>query len=176
MKFFEWLEHNVLAHVSGPSGSGKTTLANNLSITHPKITFKDLDDFDDEATAILNFDGIKKQDYTDEMLKILANKRQDLMNDFIEKSNKPIVFVGHHTEGDHVLNIPTKNRFMLNVDAHTSAMRAYLRSQKEDQKFRRTLDELPEDQKEAQEVIDWLIKNGYKPLSDKQIAQWLDNY
>lgn len=176
MKFFEWLEHRVLAHISGPSGSGKTTLANKLSISHPGVVFKDLDDFDDEATSILKFDGINKQNYTDKMLEVLAKKRQDLMNDFIEKSTKPIVFVGNHTEGDYVLNIPTKNRFMLNVDARTSAMRAYLRSQKEDPKFRRTLDELPEDQKEAQEVIDWLIKNGYKPLSDKQIAQWLDNY
>ncbi len=150
MRFKEFIESQVLAHISGSSGSGKTFLANKLQKVYPNIIFKDLDEFDDEATEILGF-TIKKNNYTDQMLETLAKKRQELMDDFIKQSNKPIIFVGHHTEGDYVLDIPTKNRFLLNVDAKTSAYRAYIRSQKEDPKHRRTLEELPQDEKEAQE-------------------------
>lgn len=171
LNFKVFLESQVLAHVGGASGSGKTTLAKTLSTEFPEIIFKDLDDFDDEAEKLLGFKA-KKKDYTDKMLQKLADKRQDLMDEFIENSKKPIVFVGHHTEGDYALKIPTKNKFLLNVDAKTSAYRAYLRSQKEG-KHRRKLSELPSDEKEAQEVIDFLIKNDYKPLRFKQIKQWI---
>lgn len=172
MYFKQWIESQVIAHVSGASGSGKTTLANNLSKKYTNFIFKDLDEFDDEAEKILNF-KVKKQEYTDEMLESLFKQRQLLMDKFIKNSDKPIVFVGHHTEGKHVLDIPTKNRFLLDVDAKTSARRAYLRSQKEDPKYRRTLSDLPDDEKEAQETIDWLNKNGYRPLSQEEIKKWL---
>jgi ABC-type oligopeptide transport system ATPase subunit len=175
MKFKQWMENRVLAHVAGPSGSGKTTLAKQLAAVHYDVLFKDLDDFDDEGEKLLGFDDIQKKNYTDEMLQQLAAKRQALMNDFVKKADKPIVFVGHHTEGDHVLDIPTNNRFLLNTDAKTSAKRGYQRSQNEDPKHRRTIDEIPEDEKEAQKIIDWLLSNGYKPLSKKEITQWMTN-
>ncbi len=174
--FKQWLlEGEVLAHISGASGSGKTTLANKLSLIHPHIAFKDLDEFDEEAEEILGWSKINKKNYTDEMLLHLANLRQKLMDDFIKKTNQPIIFVGHHMEGDNVLYIPTKNKFLLNVDAKTSAKRAYQRSQTEDPKHRRTLEELPDDESEAQETIDWLVNNGYKPMSHDQIAKWLNH-
>ena len=172
-----WLESEVLAHIAGASGSGKTTLGHKIASNYSGIVVKDLDEFDEEAEEILGYSDVRKKDYTDEMLSKLAKKRQQLMDDFIKTSNKPIVFVGHHTEGDHVLYVPTKNKFLLNVDAKTSAWRAYQRSQKEDPKYRRTLEELPQDEKEAEETINWLLDNGYKPLSHDQILKWmLTNY
>lgn len=176
IKFHNWLEGKILAHIAGASGSGKTTLANKLSTIYPNIIFKDLDDFDDEAVALLNWTNIRKNDYTDKMLFDLAKLRQQLMDNFIKSTSKSIIFVGHHTEGDNVLYIPTKNKFLLNVDAKTSAFRAYQRSQNEDPKYRRTLEDLPSDEKEAQEVINWLLKSGYKSLTHDQILQWMKNY
>jgi adenylate kinase family enzyme len=175
MNFKKWFENVVLAHIAGASGSGKTTLGNKLANNYSGIIVKDLDEFDEDAEQKLGWSNIRKKDYTDDMLSQLAKIRQQLMDDFIKKSNKPIIFVGHHTEGDNVLYIPTKNKFLLNVDAKTSAWRGYQRSQKEDPKYRRTMEELPEDEKEAQETIDWLLKNGYKFLSHDQILQWMMN-
>ena len=166
----------VLAHISGASGSGKTTLINNLSKKYKNINFKDLDDFDDLAVKQLGWDNVKKNDYTDKMLRTLANRRQKLIDDFIRKSNKPIVFAGIHVEGDNVQRIPTENRFLLNVNAKTSAWRAYKRSQTEDPKYRRKKSELPLDIKDAQEIIDWLLKNGYKPMSVSQIEKEIANF
>lgn len=173
MNFKKWLESQVIAHIAGASGSGKTTLANQLAAVHSNVIFKDLDEFDEQAEQILGWNNIRKKDYTDVMLLKLARMRQSLMDDFIKKSNKPIVFVGHHTEGEHVLDIPVKNKFLLNVDAKTSSWRGYQRSQKEEPKYRRTMEELPQDEREAQETIDSLLKHGYKPLSHEEIGQWL---
>lgn len=176
MSFKRFLESKVLAHISGASGSGKTSIANELNLLYPHISFIDLDDFDEQAEKILNY-KVSKKHYTDKMLFKLAQKRQELMDKFIKESKNPIIFVGHHTEGDQVLYIPTETRILLNTDAKTSAWRAYLRSQNEKPEHRRTLEELPKDEKEAQEVIDWLLKNGYKSMSKQEILRWMrENY
>lgn len=172
--FKNWiLESKVLAHISGASGSGKTTIAKKLSLIYPNVIFKDLDDFDDEATEKLKYSEINKQEFDDKMLAELAILRQKLMDEFVALAKKPIVFVGHHTEGNNVLYIPTENKFMLDTDAETSAVRAYKRSQTEDPKHRRKLQDLPEDIKEAKEVIEFLLKNGYKSMNHDQILNWM---
>jgi shikimate kinase len=173
INFKKWFENEVLAHIAGASGSGKTTLGNEISDFDSSIIVKDLDEFDDESESILGYSNIMKKDYTDEMLFNLSKTKQQLMDDFIEKSTKPIIFIGHHTEGDHILHIPTKNKFLLNIDAKTSALRNYQRSQKQDPKYRKSIEEIPQDEKEANEIINWLLKNGYKPLSREQILQWI---
>jgi len=177
LRFAQFLESKnnskVLAHIAGPSGSGKTTILNDLSKKYPSVDFKDLDDFDDKAVEILGWKNVPKKQFTDKMIKSLAAKRQELMNAYIAGSGKQIVFGGHHTEGDTVLEIPTNNKWMLDVDARTSALRAYQRSQNEDQKFRRLKSELPSDTQEAQEIIDFLKTNGYKPMSAIAIDAWM---
>lgn len=120
-------ESKVIAHIAGPSGSGKTTLGERLAKMHPHIHVKDLDDFDDEATKSL-YPGVRKNDYTDEMLAESARRRQKLLDSFVSSSQKPIVFVGHHTEGDHSLEIPTNNRVLLNTSAKESSRRALARN------------------------------------------------
>jgi len=165
----------VLAHIAGPSGSGKTTIATVLAKKYPNIKFTDLDDFDDEAERLLGWDGIKKRKYTNKMLYTLYKKRQQLLDNHIRSSKKPIVYVGHHLEAEHVLKIPTDNRFLLNVDAKTSAYRGWKRSQSEDPKYRRLKKEIPDDVRAAQEDIDWLKKNKYVVMSPKQIDKWIKN-
>jgi uridine kinase len=96
MNFKKWLEGEVLAHIAGASGSGKTTLGHEIASSYSGIVVKDLDEFDDEAEKILGYSDVRKKDYTDEMLSNLAKTRQQLMDDFIKRSNKPMVFVGHH--------------------------------------------------------------------------------
>lgn len=174
-KYAAYREPSVLAHIAGASGSGKTTLGRRIARLHPNLAVKDLDEFDDEAEQNLGYAGVSKRDYTTEMLSELAGRRQQLMDSFVSSSKSPVVFVGHHTEGDHVLRIPTENRFLLDVDARTSARRGYQRSQKGDPKYRRTLEELPQDEQEARETIDWLRNNGYQPLKKDHILRWIAN-
>lgn len=96
----------VLAHVAGPSGAGKTELVNKLGESVKNIKLVDLDIFDDQAVKALGWEGKSKNDYTDEMLDRVHAKRQELIDAYIEKSDKPIVFFGHHVEGDNVTDTP----------------------------------------------------------------------
>jgi len=164
---------NVLAHIAGPSGSGKTTLGDRLSKQHPSLLVRDLDDFDDTASEKL-FGDMRKRDYTDANIRTLAKERQRLMDSFIKKNKKKsIVFVGHHTEGDTVLDIPTNNRWMLHTSPQTSAYRAYLRSQNEKPDHRRTLEELPKDRREARDTIKELKALNYTKMSPKKIESFI---
>jgi len=62
---------------------------------------------------------------------------------------------------------------MLDVDAETAAQRAYERSLTEDPKYRRTLEELPRDIKEAQADIEAFLSMGYIAKSLKWILDWI---
>jgi len=163
----------VLAHIAGPSGSGKTTIVNVINKKYKNIVAKDLDDFDDEAERQLGWDNIRKKQYTGKMLKTLYHKRQELMDNFIDQSKKPIVFAGHHLEAKRVLKIPTTNKYRLDVSAKESAYRGYKRSLTEDPKYRRYKEDLPSDIRAANEDIDFLTKNKYKPFSHKEILKKL---
>jgi hypothetical protein len=172
----EEIIQKVLAHVGGASGSGKTTLVNEMSEQYPDVLFRDLDEFDDQAVVNLGWEDIRKRDYTDEMLQQLADERQRLMDEFVDEADKPVVFAGHHTEGhrvegSRVLDIPTENRFLLDVDAETSAQRAFDRSQTAPVGKRRTMEEMPEDIAEAQEMIDQLTGLGYEAHSPDVVRQ-----
>lgn len=165
----------AIAHIAGASGSGKTTLGNKLQEKHKNIHVKDLDDFDDEASEHL-YPGVPKKKYTDEMINTLAGQRQWMLDDFMANSDKPVVLVGHHTEGKHQLHIPAESKYLLDVDAKTSAMRAFKRSQTEKPEHRRKMSELPLDEKEAQQDIDFLDKAGYKRMSPQQIEDAISKH
>lgn len=161
----------VIAHISGPSGSGKTTISKKIKKLYPEIIVQDLDDMDNLAADELFGDKPKKE-YTDTDIKRLAKLRQELLDMFIKKhKNKSIVLVGHHTEGDTVLNVHTNNKWMLNTGPLTSAYRAYLRSQEEKPEHRRLLSELPDDYKEAKEVIGQLKELGYEKYSADEMVE-----
>ena len=77
----------TIVHISGASGSGKTFLGNRLKEQYRnKIIVQDLDDLRDKF--IKNFYGTKKWTYINEQ------EYQNYINAFIDKQNKPIVFVG----------------------------------------------------------------------------------
>ncbi len=167
---------NIICHIAGASGSGKTTILEEINKLWPHIVAKDLDEFDDEACQILGFDGIPKKNWPNERLRLLAEKRQEIMDKFIEEQTQPIVFAGHHWEDIHILHIPTEHKFMLDVDAETSAQRAYRRSQNGDLKHRRTLEELPLDIADAKKDIDFILSQGYEKKSPEEILKFIEQY
>lgn len=160
---------NVLAHIGGPSGSGKTYTLEQLKLKYPHLNIKDLDTFDNQGEKDLGYSGIRKNDYTPEMLKTLAMKRQEIMDNYISKNNN-IVFGGHHTEAEHVLNIPTNNKFLLDRGPLRSVIQAYIRSHTTDPKaHRRHISDLPDDYQSAKKDIRDLKKENYMPQSHSDI-------
>jgi superfamily II DNA or RNA helicase len=167
---------NILAHIAGPSGSGKSTILEDIKAKHPNLATKDLDDFDDEAVEQLGWKGLRKNDknYTDEMLKQLADTRQLLQDKWLAEQTNPAVLAGHHTEGKHVLSIPSENKLLLNTSPLLSTWRGYLRSKKQAPEYRRTLLELPHDWSEARKEKKELQELGYKPTTKAQILDFID--
>lgn len=167
---------NILCHIAGPSGSGKTTILENISRLFPNVIAKDLDEFDDQASQILGLDSTKKKEWREDDFKKLAQLRQKLMDDFILlHKDQPIVFGGFHTEDTFILDIETNHRFLLDISAEESARRAYLRSQNENIKFRRSIDDLSFDIAEAQREIDFLLKNKYERMSEGEILKFIES-
>jgi uridine kinase len=165
---------SVLCHIAGPSGSGKTTILAEIQKLYPTIITKDLDVFDDEASATLNLDSVRKKYWSDDNLLKLAELRQKLMNDFLKMHEKDIVILaGFHTEDAHILDIPTQNRFLLDTDAKTSATRAFERSQGEKIEHRRKIEDLELDIQDAQKEIDFLINEGYRKMSSEDILNFI---
>ena len=165
---------SVIAHISGPSGSGKTTIGEKIKQLYPTLLVQDLDDMDEIAHAEL-FKNKSKRDFTDNDIKILAGRRQQLLDSYIKMNkNKKIVLVGHHTEGNTILDVHTDNKWMLNTAPFTSAYRAYIRSQNEKPEHRRLLSELPVDYEEAKDVVNQLLELGYKKYSAENIIKMIE--
>ena len=165
----------VLCHIAGPSGSGKTTILAKIQKLYPTIITKDLDDFDDEASAILKLDSVQKKHWNDTDLLHLAKLRQKLMDEFLRLHKEDtVVFAGFHTEDSHILHIPTQNRFLLDTDAKTSATRAFERSQNERIEHRRKIEDLEFDIQDAQKEIDFLMSQGYVKISSEDILNFIE--
>jgi len=158
---------NVLAHIGGASGAGKTHLLEALKAKYPHLNTKDLDEFDEQGEKDLGYKHIRKKDYNDEMLALLAGKRQELMDKYIQ-GNDNIVLGGHHTEADHVLKIPTANKMLLDRGPLRSSIQGYIRSQISGQHPRSIFD-LRSDYAEANDTIRDLKKDRYKPQSYNEI-------
>ncbi len=81
------MDTKIIVHISGASGSGKTFLGNRLKENiNNNYIIKDLDELRDEF--INKFYGNKKWTYINE------KEYQQYINNFINKQNKSIVFVG----------------------------------------------------------------------------------
>jgi adenylate kinase family enzyme len=81
----------MIIHISGASGSGKSTLGNKLKEEYKnKVVIKDLDD--------LLFEFViekEKQKYSEKyILKNWKNDYQEYLDNFIDKQNENIIFVG----------------------------------------------------------------------------------
>lgn len=164
----------ILCHIGGPSGSGKTSLLEEIKREFSEsIHAIDLDEFDEKASEELGLDVTKKKSWKTEDIARLAALRQLLMDRAIASSHLPLIFAGHHREDAHILIIPTKNRFLLDVDAHTAALRAYQRSQKSGLGYQRRIEDLPFEEKAAQEEIDFLTSQEYQKKSAEEVLQFI---
>jgi hypothetical protein len=177
MMFRLWLEttekRSVLAHIAGPSASGKTTLVDKINRNHRHVVAKDLDDFDEAARAILGWSRIDKKDYTAKMFDELHAKCQELLDDFLRKSEKPVVLCGHATEGDWKYDLPKDaKRFVLDVDPEVVAQRIYERGMKGvGDRFNKK--DLPALARDAAKEIQDLQKNGHELRKDREILGWI---
>jgi len=92
--------NNVIAHLTGQAGSGKNYFIDNFLIkAYPNLVVKDLDDFDDEADAVVasgpadkswraDFDNIDQ-----ELAREHFEQVQDLLNSFISQNKDSQVFL-----------------------------------------------------------------------------------
>jgi deoxyadenosine/deoxycytidine kinase len=79
--------NKLIIHISGASGSGKTVLGKKLQAHFKsRIIVKDLDDLQNEFIKF--FYGNKNWTYIDDV------EYQNYINNYINKQNKPIIFVG----------------------------------------------------------------------------------
>lgn len=102
------INNKFIIHISGSSGVGKTTLGNKLQKKFGnKIIVKDTDDLINEFSNgnYENFDAIKYQKF---------------INNFINKQNVPIIFVGLNNGGWGLNNKPynmySKYNFYITLD------------------------------------------------------------
>lgn len=171
----------ILCHIAGPSGSGKTTLMEHLQEKYTNFEYKDLDDFDDAAMKYVP-KGVKelpRDVWSNECFNNMFDKKQDLLDSFVSKSKKPVVLVGIHNEWFRELRIPTPNRFLINIDAETAAIRAINRAKKghgthsnHDINVKNSYD-MWNRRNQAQQDILWLCKNGYIKKHISEIEQFL---
>lgn len=167
--------NTILYHIAGPSGSGKTTLQKRISQEIQGVICKDLDDFDNEASNTLGLNSVHRRTWSEDSYIKLANKREELMNNFVLNSELPVIFVGNNREGRIVIDVPAKNKYLLDIDAETSAKRAYERSQKESLEHRRDIKDLQFDIKEAQETIEFYSSQGYVRKNAEDIISEIKN-
>lgn len=152
----------VLAHIAGPSGAGKTELVNKLGESIKNVDLVDLDIFDEQAVKVLGWEAKPKNGYSDAMLNQLHDVRQSLIDDYIAKSDKPIIFFGHHIEGDNVTDLPAADHFLLNVSPTKAALNAARRPGK-------TSEQVKEDIQIGKRDVAQLKALGYEPLSSRAI-------
>ncbi len=107
---------NLIIHISGASGSGKTTLGKKLERKYGnKIAVKDIDD--------LRMEFIK-ENYGDREWDIIdKDAYQKFIDDYIDKINKPLIFVGLNNmpwwHEDLYYNMHPTHKFYINLNDET---------------------------------------------------------
>jgi len=179
----------VIGHLVGQAGSGKTYFINNTLLKkYPEIIAKDLDDFDDEADAVVaggKGDKSWRRDLSNidqELARKHFDEVQSLVNQFIsENSDKKIFLVGMSVfpwvQGNNELDIGNPElKVYLNIDPKVSAKRRIDRDVKKglygDQKP--TQEEWEGELKWAAEEKAQLLSAGYEPASPEEIVKAAD--
>lgn len=173
------VKNKLLCHISGPNGCGKSTVGEYLQkVFWDCIIVKDLDDFD--STKEIDWTNIKD---INKFLNKRFEAKQKKVDDFLKNANKPVVFVGLHTEGSHVLSIPTCNRFILPITADQAAINAIARSKRQKMQEQKDVHpthkqkcdiaDLVERKKEAQRDIEYLHSMGYVKKNRRQLEIWI---
>lgn len=108
---------SLVIHISGPSGSGKSTLGNKLKeIYGDKIIVKDIDDLRYEFIKSFYDESWTGNTFSD-------SSYQNFIDNFVESSDKPIVFVGlNHMPWWHkelFYNMHPNHKFYIKLDDNT---------------------------------------------------------
>lgn len=159
----------VIAHIAGPSGAGKTTLLRALAGKDNSLVVKDLDEFREEARAYANLKDVPSKTWTPVQRTAVRDDVQRRLDNFIVRhSGDRVVFSGHHTAPSVLpLRVPTDNKYLLNTSAAESAQRRLDRGKKDGTSIpERKLEQYRQD---GEEIIAYLTRKGYTPLSSDQI-------
>ena len=185
---------SVIAHLVGQAGSGKTYfIENTLLKKYPEILAKDLDDFDDEADAVVasgtgdkswRMDLDENNHVKDQKL---ARKHfeavQNLVNQFISaNSDKKIFLAGMSVfpwvQGNNELNLGNPQmKIYLDIDPQVSAGRRIERDVKKGLYRGRpapTQEEFEKELKWAAEEKSQLLSAGYKATTPEEIVKAVD--
>jgi uridine kinase len=188
MDFKVWFEQEedkakVLAHIAGPSGCGKTTLVEKLNKYHKgDIIAKDLDDFETAAIHLLGWSTKARSEFNPAQRKLLAIKKQHLLDDFLRHIDKPVILAGHHKDGEYVLVFNTPYKFYLDVSAETCARRAIRRDDKKLKGLGRKVKarskknmetSVARKAKKNQDLLVYLRQRGYFPQSEENVMNWV---
>ena len=185
----------VLAHLVGQAGSGKTYfIENTLLKKYPEIVTKDLDDFDDEADAVVaSGKGDKSwrqsgdpNQIDQELARKHFDKVQSLLDQFLSKhSGKKVFLAGMSVfpwvEGKNELNLGSpKFKFYLDIEPKVSAERRierdiekglYGKEKLSDEEFE---ENLKADLEHAATEKSQLLSAGYEPTTPEEIVKAVD--
>ncbi len=151
----------VIAHIAGPSGSGKTELCNTLEKVVGNIHLIDLDYFDGEAEYITGMHSEPKDNYTDAQLLKHHTVKQQLIDEVIHDSEKPIIFFGHIEEAGHVISLPCEHKLVL-----INALQGALRRAKH---LGLSLEEMVALAKQGEQDILFFKERGYIPVTSRKV-------
>jgi hypothetical protein len=190
----EQQESPVIAHLVGQAGSGKTYfIENTLLKKYPEIVAKDLDDFDDEADAVVasgTGDKSWRMDLDDRNHvkdQKLAKKHfetvQNLVNQFISaNSDKKIFLAGMSVfpwvEGNNQLDLgnPT-HKFYLNRGTPEEIVKGRVKRDIDKGLYKGkkpTQEEFEAELKWAEEEKAQLLSAGYEATTPEEIVKAVD--
>lgn len=168
----------VFMHIGGPSGSGKSTLMEEIQRLYPEIICKDLDEFDEEATEMLNLSpNWKQKEYTEELAEDHFKIKQELLDDFIGSHNgEKLILVGIHSEGDYALKFFPQYKILLNTSPATSLERRIKRDKSlgSNWKFWEESDLISSELEESRKIIQDLQSQDYTSLSPEEVLNLLE--
>jgi hypothetical protein len=186
---------SVMAHLVGQAGSGKTYfIENTLLKKYPEIVAKDLDDFDDEADAVVasgkGDKSWRQSGKADQIDQKLARKHfdevQSLVDQFLSSNSDKKVFLAGMSvfpwvEGDNQLDLgnPT-HKFYLDIDPKVSAQRRidrdigkglYGDEKISDEDYE---ENIAADMEHAAQEKAQLLSAGYKSATPEEIVKAVD--
>lgn len=170
--------------MAGPSGCGKTTLIEKLVKKHKDVLCRDLDDFEDAAKTLLGWKDKPPQELTSHTRRLIAIKKQSLLDEFLNHADRPVLLAGHHKDpsGEHVLVFNTAHRFYMDVPAETCARRSIQRDDKKLKalgrkvkvRSKKNMDgAVVRKAKKNQELLVSLRRAGYYPIDEEGVMKWL---
>jgi len=182
---------SVIAHLVGQAGSGKTYfIENTLLKKYPEMVAKDLDDFDDEADAVVaSIKGDKSWRQSGDINQIdqkLARKHfdtvQGLVNQFLSANQDKKIFLAGMSvfpwvQGKNELDIGSPMlKVYLDIDPQVSAKRRIARDVEKglygDEKP--TEEEFQNELKWAADEKAQLLSAGYKSATPEEIVKAVD--